>query len=298
MLKRFFLRHMAVAATLFIATISGAAPAEARSRLADQPVVVSFDSFRSTDPHDVVYSNVAFLNALFDNHVDVDEIPRDALRSYYVDYYFYQIRNGGFAQFVHQSGLDPDLVALIRDALKTIGAQQNLAVFNKGVSVAQSLSKAELTAFFKSDPFAPNAARDRLNSVNDALNALTETENLIELNSVWLRGLPNLQLKSAEELNAELERRVAMIPNLAKRKAQALEDEPRHMKLIRAVVKKAGQTFSHMTATDPNHEHRGRKTVAWHFMTDQGQHFVIEIDGRVLMYRTKNRSKIEEMAAR
>ena len=298
MISSFGLRRLVAAVLLIAVGALSHSAADARGKLADQPVVVSFESFRSTDPRDVVYSNVTFLNALFDNYIDVDEIPRDALRSYYVDFYFYQTRNGGFARFVQESGLQPDLVAVIRDGLRTIGAEQNLAVFNQGVSIAQSLSKKELEAFFNSDPFAPNAARDRLNSINDGLNALVEKENLVRLNSEWLRSLPNLELKSAEELNEEVDRRVAMIPNLAKRKAQALKDEPRHMKLIRSVTKQAGQSFSHLTATDPNHEHRGRKTTAWHFMTDQGQHFVIEIDGQVLMYRTKNRSKIAEMAAR
>mgnify|MGYP001612213910 CR=1 len=50
-------------------------------------VFVSQSSFDSTDPYDIVYSNVFFVDALFGAYFKKDEVCQDALRSYYLDYY-------------------------------------------------------------------------------------------------------------------------------------------------------------------------------------------------------------------
>lgn len=283
--------------TPWLASTLTPSPAAARGALSQQPVVVSFTSFRSNDPYDVVFSNVTFLNTLFDNFIDIDEVPRDAARSYFVDFYIAQVNNGGFAHFVHNSGWQPEVVALVRDGLGTIGAVQHLAVFNSGARIVNGLSEAQLNEFLDSDLWGANPLRDRINEVNDAFFALSNTEDVVKLNSEWLRGLTNLELKSSDELNEEVARRVAMIPNLEARRKEALESEPRHMKLIRALAAEVGQQFSHVTATDPNYEHQGVKTAAWHFMTNQGQHYMIEVGGKALLYQTKTRSKIAEINA-
>ena len=177
------------AAALFALALCGAGAAQAQSALADQPVVVSTESYQSKEPYDLVYSNVAFLNALFDNYFYVDEVPQDALRSYYVDFYNFQINNGGFEQFARESVWDPELIGLIRDALEAMGAKQNLALFNKGAGILKSASQAELEAFFASPPGEANKIRAELDAVTKDILALSKTENLVALNSAWLRML-------------------------------------------------------------------------------------------------------------
>jgi hypothetical protein len=48
-------------------------------------VVVSDTSLKSSDPYDIVGSNVDFLNAQLAEHLRHDELSLNGLRSYYVD---------------------------------------------------------------------------------------------------------------------------------------------------------------------------------------------------------------------
>src|SRR5262245_24823534 len=53
----------------------------------EQSVFVSDVSFASDDPDDIVASNASFVAALRAEYLREDEIPREALLSYCVDYY-------------------------------------------------------------------------------------------------------------------------------------------------------------------------------------------------------------------
>jgi hypothetical protein len=55
-------------------------------------VFVSNVSFARDAPYDIVYSNITFVNGLLAEHFREEEIARDALRSYYVDYYLDQVQ--------------------------------------------------------------------------------------------------------------------------------------------------------------------------------------------------------------
>jgi len=94
----------------------------------DQSVIVSDQSFASTDPEDIIYSNVELVNALFEELLEEDEIAPDALRSYYVDYYLAQLENGGFSQFVYNSQWSPLTNGFIREGLAAKGGPPPRAV--------------------------------------------------------------------------------------------------------------------------------------------------------------------------
>ena len=66
---------------------------------------------------------------------------------------------------------------------------------------------------------------------------------------------------------------------------EARANEPRYIKLIRALCERAGHTLERVTAGDPAHEHDGTRTLAWHFITDHGHHYMVETGGRAIMFR-------------
>lgn len=94
--------------------------------------------------------------------------------------------------------------------------------------------------FFKSEYFGENEERDILNEFDDKFYDLSEQEDLIWLNSAWLRSLPSLVVKTAGEMEAEVERRAAELPDREERAAKDLPNEPRFMKLVRARCSEAG----------------------------------------------------------
>jgi hypothetical protein len=59
--------------------------------------------------------------------IDDDLIHEDALMSYYLDYYTSQYTEGNFAQFVHNSGWNKEL---IEEGLQ-LGAEKHLALFQQ-----------------------------------------------------------------------------------------------------------------------------------------------------------------------
>jgi uncharacterized protein DUF4375 len=263
----------------------------------DPSVIVSDQSVASADPYDIVYSNIELVNALFGEHLRADEIAPDALRSYYVDYYLAQINNGGFSQFVYNSHWSPLMNAFIREGLLAMKAVRHLALFNESAALVDRLGADRLQTFFKSEYFGTNAERDALDANNDRFYKLSETEDLIALNADWLRSLPGLKVKTVDEIAAEVARRTAALPDREERVRAALENEPRYLKLIRALIAKAGHELSRVTAGDPNHQHNGERVVAWHFLTDKGHHYMVDADGKAVMFNGTTKEMVTEVEA-
>lgn len=260
-------------------------------------VVVSRDAFGSDEPYDLIESSIGFVNALMARYLRRAELSPDALRSYYVDYYLAQVNNGGFSQFVYNSGWDPQVVADVRDGLAAMGARGHRALFDRGAALVDGLGHEGLQAFFASEYFGDNAARDGLDAVSDAFYDLSDREDLVRLNGTWLRGLPHLVVLSAEEMQAEVERRGAALPDRAAREAEALAGEPRYAKLIRALCAATGQALERITAGDPTFAHAGRQTVAWHFLTDRGHFYMADLGDRALMFDGGSDRLVHEIPA-
>jgi uncharacterized protein DUF4375 len=263
----------------------------------DSSVIVSDQSVASADPYDVVYSNIELVNALFGEHLRADEIAPDALRSYYVDYYLAQINNGGFSQFVYNSHWSPLMNAFIREGLLAMKAVGHLALFNESAALVDRLGADRLQTFFESEYFDTNAERDALDANNERFYALSETEDLIALNAAWLRSLPGLTARTADEIKAEVARRGAELPDREERVRAALANEPRYLKLIRALIAKAGHELSRVTAGDPTHQHNGERVVAWHFLTDKGHHYMVDAGGKAVMFNGTTKEKVTEVEA-
>jgi len=263
----------------------------------DPSVIISDQSVASAAPYDIVYSNIEFVNALFGEHLRADEIAPDALRSYYVDYYLAQVNNGGFSQFVYNSHWSPLMNAFIREGLLAMKAVGHLALFNNSAALVDRLGADGLQALLESDYFGDNPERDSLDDNNDRFNELSDAEDLIALNAAWLRSLPGLKVKTADEIKAEIARRAAALPDRAERVRAALENEPRYLKLIRALIAKAGHELSRVTAGDPTHQHNGQRVLAWHFLTDKGHHYMVDADGKAVMFNGTTKEAVTEIEA-
>jgi Domain of unknown function (DUF4375) len=263
----------------------------------DPSVIVSDQGAASADPYDIVYSNIEFVNALFGEQLRADEIAPDALRSYYVDYYLAQVNNGGFSQFVYNSHWSPLMNGFIREGLAAMNAIGHLALFNESAALVERLGADGLQTFLESEYFDDNAERDSLDANNDRFSELSETEDLIALNAAWLRSLPGLKIKTVDEIKVEIARCGAALPDRAERVRAARENEPRYLKLIRALCGAAGQDFSRVTGGDPTHEHNGARVLAWHFLTDKGHHYMVDADGKAVMFDGTTKEMVTEIEA-
>ena len=105
--------------------------------------------------------------------------------------------------------------------------------------------------------------------------------------AAWLRGQADLLVLDEEELDRHIAERVSRIPNLAERQAEAAEDDlldtPEFEVIIRELCDVAGHTLLKITMGDPNYDHDGQRTLAWHFTTDQGEFLMLDDDREAVM---------------
>lgn len=262
-----------------------------------QAVVVSEQSFESDDPYDLVYSNVSFLNALIEQHFREDELSTDAWRSYYVDLYVSQMDNGGFSQFVYNTRWENSLIQLVREGMQAMGATRHFEMFDQSAELVARLGVDGLQRFLDSDYFVDNAERDQLSDNDEAIYDLMDEEDLVALNSAWLRSLPNLVVLPRREMQAEIQRRIEAMPDRKERLEQAREDEPRYIKLIRALCEEADHELEKVTAGDPSFIYEGQQVIAWHFITDQGHHYMVDLDGKARMFVGDVHTHVTEIEA-
>lgn len=112
------------------------------------------------------------------------------------------------------------------------------------------------------------------------IRAGLETEDITALNAAWLRGQANLLVLDDGDIDRHIAERVSRIPNLAERQAEAAEDDLADTLefevIIRELCHVAGHTLLKITLGDPNYDHDGQTTLAWHFTTDQGEFLMLD----------------------
>lgn len=245
-------------------------------------IIVSKQSLESKDAYDVIMSNIDCLNTLFEHLLEYNEVSTAALNSYFVDYYLAQVNNGGFSQFVYNTNWDVVVVKHVREGLKAMNAAQHLALFEQSAQLIDRFSDEQLEQFLEGEYFGENEQRDILNAFDDQFYALNEIEDLIEYNSQWLKSHPQLQVVDENELDALLTEIAAQIPNLAERQQQALEDRPRYFKIITTLCESVAQTLQQITIGSLE-EYEGQNIMAWHFLTDAGHFYMLDLGDRALM---------------
>lgn len=164
-------------------------------------ILVSETAMKSENPQDVIHSNISIVNLMREEGVADELIHEDAIMSYYLDYYWAHNSQGGFAQFVHQSGWDKELNELIEEGLALIGAEKHLEYFQQQSKKVKLMSSVKLTKFLKGKLDGVNPVRDSLN--NDAFFELEE--NLIELNATFLKTHPDFEALPIDEIFVILE---------------------------------------------------------------------------------------------
>ena len=241
---------------------------------------------------DVVDANVDVVNAMYAELLDVEEIAPNALRSYYVDFYLTQALGGGFAQYVFTAPDREDIDAYIRAGLENMGAGAHLDLFSRTVAAFEALAEEDAEAYLDRDADldggtdVPAAVR-LMGELDGEFETLLETEDITALNAAWLRGQADLLVLDEEEIDRHIAERVSRIPDLAERQAEAAEDDlldmPEFEVIIRELCEVAGHTLLKITMGDPNYDHDGQTTLAWHFTTDQGEFLMLDDEREAVM---------------
>jgi hypothetical protein len=292
---KYFRRQAAVLAVILAAMVSGYFVGAA---LAVEPgsVVVSRESLESAEPQDIVASNATFVDALFSENLHNDEIPREAVISYYAELYRAEVENGGFSHFIRASKWAPAMIGMVREGLAAIKAGNHLKLFDESAAIVGRMGPDRLKAFIANKDFGSNEERDALDEHNTRFYEISQGENLTALNAAYLRAAPGLRAMTSDEMRAEVERRAAALPDREARDRAALEHEPRSMKLMRALALKAGHTFG-FPAAGGMEDYNGKKVKAWHFITSKGHQYMIDEGGKAVMFDAGTGNAVVEVAA-
>lgn len=252
-------------------------------------VIVSRKSHRSDRAYDIIMSNVSVVNYLFDEGANGDELCDEALGSYHVDFYEVQVSNGGIDQFVHNSGWDPFVIGHVAKGLELMGATRHAELFARVQQVMDSLSDEERAAIWDDGVFGDDRVT-AFDALTDEFFELNEEEKLETLNSAFLRGLPNLEVVRRRDLEERLDGIIATIPDLeqrlAERAEQAEANKPRFARVIDAICADRGWELETITAGDPTATYDGQQVIGWHFLTDDGHHWMIDLGDRAVVYDT------------
>ncbi|MFK0009141.1 hypothetical protein ACIQTZ_19055 [Paenarthrobacter sp. NPDC090520] len=248
---------------------------------------------------DVVDSNVNVVNEMYAELLNSDEIAPAALNSYFVDFYLTQALAGGFAQYVFTAPERDEVDAFVRAGLVGIGAARHLELFNRTAAAFDALSEDEAEAYLDGEldeSEATPASVALLDELDGEFEGLLEEEDIVDLNADYLRSQPGLLVLSEEDIEAHIAERVALIPDLEERRAEA-EDEalanaPEFEVIIRELCDVAGYALEKITMGDPNYEHDGVTTLAWHFSTDHGDYIMIEDEDEAFMIHPETKEII------
>lgn len=263
-------------------------------------VVVTRESLAAGDPGALVASNRAFLVQLgADALLEPAEMCRDAMLSHSVDLYRDQVTSGGFAQFVWNTGWDGEVVDLVRDGLKAIGAPWHSRAFDAGAEVVAGLGADRLAAFVDGDYFGTSSPeRAALDAVDDGIRAACRMEDLTVLNGVWLRARPGL----VAEDDAGLARLVAQVayevPDRDERRARARAERPAFIDVIVALCARAGHALEQIAVGDPAYDYQGHPTQSWLVRTDRGRHVALaDAAGGAVMLDAGSGAPVAELSA-
>lgn len=262
------------------------------------PVVLTKGS-KEAGNEDVVDANVTVVNQMYQELLNDEEISPVALRSFYVDFYLTQALAGGFAQYVVTAPEREEVDLLVREGLEAMGAKAHLELFNRTAAAFDSLSDEDAEAYLDGELDETEKSPESvtgLDELDGEFEALLETEDIIALNAAWLLSQEDLLVLDEDELNVHIAQRVALIPNLEERRAEAeaeeLENAPEFEIIIRELCDVAGYSLQKITMGDPNFEHNGETTLAWHFATDHGDYIMVEDDDEAFMIHPESKEII------
>lgn len=255
----------------------------------EYPVVLTVDGANAGN-EEVVDANVTVVNTMYQELLNSEEIAPNALRSFFVDFYLAQSLGGGFAQYVFTAPEREEVDAYIREGLEGMGAAAHLELFERTVEAFESLSEEEEEIYLDGESDGAAELPEAVQAMEDLdaeFESLLETEDIIALNATWLRAQEGLLILNEDELTAHIAKRVARIPDLEERRAEAeeeaLENAPEFEVIIRELCDIAGYELQKITMGDPNYEHNGETVLAWHFNTDHGDFIMLEDDAEAFM---------------
>ena len=248
-------------------------------------IIVSSNSFESNKMTDIIYSNAHFLDRLFKQKIKKNEISDEAMQSYYVNFYYINVKSSGFCQFMYNYYPDKILITNIEHALHNLGCFEHLYLFNQIMHFIDKIDGIQnVHQILRIDCLQKEG-----NIFNFFDNKFTETEkkeSLVELNYKWLMNHSNLIIVPKERIRDKV---VEIYSDILERYKR---ENPKHLQIIKALCAKAREKYKCITAGDPNNIYHS----SWYFKTESGHFYMIEKNREAKMYSSKTKELITSIS--
>ena len=273
--------------------MTNADPYQTQLGLVAPYILVDEAALESDEKYEVVQSVVDFVNwAGQMAMLNRDEIPREALLAYHVDYYLAQVNNGGHRQFAHNSRMSAATLDDIEAGLNAMGAREFLSIFKDFLALTQS--RPDLLAVAMEDS-AYKTKTPEFDALDNPFFALDGGKPLLDLNTNWLQSLPNFKALSVAELKDAQDEILSRNPLLAERRAhriglrEAEEAKDPTYVAIKALCAKAGLLFEGLNAGSYPDE-KGK--TFWGVRTSSGVRFALLGPEESILFSDYSRKKM------
>lgn len=247
-------------------------------------IAVKQSAYDAFDPYAIVQANIDFVNTMMQEGGCVHaELPVNALRSYFVDYYLAQVLNGGLSQFVGNSGWKPNVVRHCFDGLKAMGLKTHYLLFR---NLEKLLNSDRARAEYIADTRGFGDIDPSIAILDDKFTEQHDKHNVVEGNAAWLKSLPELLVVADDEYDAAIEALQAANPHRTSRLAARRRNEVQYN--AENALQAAARLLCWMAWKVPVTEITagefgrpapdGRKTTSWRVHSPQGSHNVYMFD--------------------
>jgi hypothetical protein len=156
-----------------------------------ESIIVKQSIFDDPDDKKIVNAVVDFVNTLRERGAySNSELPANAVRAYYVDYYLAQVMNGGHSQFIHNSRLQEGELQSIREGLAALNLVSFIDIFKDfEEQVMRDMARAREHGVESEKAF------------DDRFFKLDAYKTLMPKNGKWLKNLP--EVKAVPDLDYE-----------------------------------------------------------------------------------------------
>jgi len=233
-----------------------------------------------------VQAVVEYVNGLMQRYFYLDELPPNAVRSYYADIYVSEVLNGDIDQFVHNSRWDPVIVENVSAALDIFGLTHQASLFSEVRDFIEH-DRPRLDAYLAGE-YASPATRSYMYDLGKIGGGGDFFERFIAhpdgrdagarqiavANAAWISSWPDARWVSAAAFEQELDKLATGIPDLLTRKQMREKKLSWQYKRVDELMITAGQKLKRVGDF--------RRGVL-HLTTDRGHHRVIFVDQEAIL---------------
>jgi hypothetical protein len=241
-----------------------------------------------------------------------EEMPIEIINVSRVNYLVGNVLNGGFLQFVQNSRWNKYHIDGTRSGLQAIGAAEHLAVFN---GAAKLIDDAYENAGGKLDNSKFNAELEKLEKEHLSGEKLSKRLGLGVVRSWnwgdrwqsaqilscrYIKNWPKVRRVNPKVYEVELDKLIAVIPDLEVRKRAREDARPWEKKAIDRLVKSAGLGNLWYTGFSPR-LHNGKTVWCWNFTVGttpgEGHHQAVFDDGEAVMFKGRTDVVVARISA-